>query len=140
MAWAASPRNAKPLPDTMGETAVTSGNCSSTGISACQLATERRRWARGWASASTRVCASVARALSTVSSGARTLRCDWAPKVLVMVLLCSPLISAEMYATTATPAATPMMMRAVCIRPSRRKRRATRHSNPRVSAMVYYLF
>jgi len=50
--------------------------------------------------------------------------------VLASVLLCRPLMSAEMKATTDTPAATPTTMSRVCMRPSRRKRSATRRSKP----------
>ena len=46
----------------------------------------------------------------TTSSGTRSVIWACAPSVLVSVLLCRPLISAEMKATTATPAATPTMI------------------------------
>ena len=39
---------------------------------------------------------------------------------------------------TATPAATPTMMSTVCIRPSRKKRSATRNSKPGQSMVVAF--
>src|SRR3989344_4870948 len=77
----------------MGETPATSGKRSSSGTSACQLATDRRRWARGWVSVSAAVPGKTGAAGMTRSSGARRVMCAWAPSVLARVFDCKPLIS-----------------------------------------------
>ena len=96
IACVASPRSANPLPDTIGDTAVMSSRRSSNGTRACQFTSERGRCSRGWVSLITVAPDAAARAGSTTSSGERSVMCAWAPSVLVRVLPCSPLISAEM--------------------------------------------
>jgi len=78
----------------MGETVRTSARCSSSGSSACQLATERSRCARAWVSLSTSVPGACGHDGVTASSGARRLMCACVPRVLFTVLACSPLTSA----------------------------------------------
>ncbi len=80
----------------MGDTAATSGIRSSTGSKDCQLPTERRRWARGWVSVKTLAPGSARRAGVTTSSSARRVTWGCPPRVLVKVLLCSPVTRAEM--------------------------------------------
>ncbi len=92
----ASPRSARPEPDTMGETPATAGNPSNSGTSACQLATERKRCARGWVSVNAAASGNAGAAGVTRSSGARSVTCACAPSVLARVLACRPLMSAEM--------------------------------------------
>jgi hypothetical protein len=50
-------------------------------------------------------------------------------RVRRMMLDCRPEIRADMNTITPTPMATPTKMNTVCIRPSRKKRMATIHSN-----------
>ena len=72
------------------------GMLSSSGTSACQLATERKRCARGCVCVNRVLPGSGNAAGVTRSSGERIVMWACAPSVLVSVLLCSPLISAEM--------------------------------------------
>ena len=78
----------------MGETVRTSARRSSSGTSACQLATGRRRWARAWRSLSVWVAASRGQLGVTTSSGARSATCACVPRVLATVLACRPSMSA----------------------------------------------
>ena len=80
----------------MGDTAATASIRSSKGSRACQLVTERSRCARGWVSVNAAVPGSGKRAGVTTSSGALKVTCGWPPRVLLKVLLCSPVMSAEM--------------------------------------------
>ncbi|MCC2633340.1 MAG: hypothetical protein K0S48_1226 [Ramlibacter sp.] len=96
MACVASPRTARPAPDTIGDTAAMAGWASSKGTSACQLATERSRCARGWVSVTEPRLAGRSIAGATTSSGASMLTWAWAPSVLASVLPCRPVMSAEM--------------------------------------------
>ena len=125
MALLASPRSAKPGPETTGVTATTSGSRSIWVRIVCHWSIERKRWERGCtftappSSRSTR---------ATCSGGSTTMgACEF--RVRRMILDCKPESKADMNTITATPSATPAMISRVCDRPSRIKRNATTHSN-----------
>ncbi len=63
------------------------------------------------------------------SFGGSSWMCGCAVSTRRTKLACSPASSADMNTITPTPMAMPLTMNSVCIRPSRRKRSATIHSN-----------
>ncbi len=124
----ALPRSAKPGPVTIGETAVTCGVRSSSGSTRSHWSMERRRCARG----STRAITAPVRGSTTrlgTSSGGRTTMCACVDSVRSARLACRLFTSAVMKMITATPTVVPATMSSDCMRPSRRKRIATIHSN-----------
>ena len=96
MARVASPRRARAAPEVMGETAVMPARRDMAASTAGQLAMVRRRWARAWVSLAWRSPGATGQAGATRSSGGEITMCACAPSVLLSVLVCKPVTSAEM--------------------------------------------
>ena len=124
----ASPRRAKPGPDTTGVTPMTPGIFATSARTFCHWSTERSCCERGWICAAT-LAGPLSRNWRATWSGARISIGAWKLSVRRTMFACMPAKSADMKMITPAPSATPKMISSVCVSPSRMKRNATIVSN-----------
>ena len=127
MARLTSPCTARAAPDAVGAASTTSGIALTSAMIFCHWSIERTRWRGCWMMAASTEPFSTPSARVVSGSGMSTMWA-WVLSTRCTKLACMPVSRADMKTITATPMATPIMMKAVCMRPSRMKRTQTIHS------------